>query len=138
MLLANQALSVQAEEATSKKSEVPQATDQKIERKDDTKAKGVPGIASYYANRFKGRKTTCGAPYDPKKLTAASTMFPLGTKVKVINKSNNKEVIVSVNDRCRKRKCPFIDLSQAAAEELGFFGRGTAKVVIMPIKEEKE
>lgn len=94
------------------------------------------GIASYYAKRYSGRRTTTGVRYDPKKLTAAHQSLPFGTKVKVVNLANDREVIVTVNDRCRKRRGPFIDLSRAAAQQLGFFGKGVAKVTITPLEED--
>jgi rare lipoprotein A len=94
---------------------------------------GKKGVATYYARRFNGRLTTSGVPYDPNKLTAAHQSLPFGTQVKVVNLANGREVTVTVNDRCRKRSFPFIDLSRAAAERLGFFGKGTAKVQIIPM-----
>ena len=97
---------------------------------------GVEGIASYYAKRYNGRRTNSGSRYDPNKLTAAHPTLPHGTRVRVINLANDKEVIVTVNDRCRPRKQPFIDLSRAAAQQLGFLGKGTARVRIIPIDEE--
>lgn len=89
---------------------------------------GIEGIASYYANRYNGRRTNSGHRYDPNKLTAAHPSLPHGTQVKVINLANNREVIVTINDRCRSRKNPFIDLSRAAAKKLGFLGKGITKV----------
>ncbi len=97
---------------------------------------GAKGIASYYARRYNGRKTCSGVRYNPEKLTAAHPDLPFGTRVKVINLANDREVIVTVNDRCRDRSFPFIDLSRAAAKKLGFLGKGTAKVVIIPLDEE--
>lgn len=98
--------------------------------------RGTEGIAAYYAKRYNGRKTRSGARYDPEKLTAAHPGFPLGTRVKVVNLANDQEVVVTVNDRCRKRSFPFIDLSRAAARKLGFLGKGTARVRITPLDEE--
>lgn len=91
-------------------------------------SRGISGIASYYAARFHGRRTNSGEIHDPDLLTAAHPTLPLGTKVLVRNLSNDKEVVVRVNDRCRKRRVPFIDLSREAARRLGFFGRGTTNV----------
>lgn len=99
---------------------------------------GMQGVATYYARRFNGRPTTSGVPYDPDKLTAAHQSLPFGTRVKVVNLANGREVTVTVNDRCRKRTFPFIDLSRAAAERLGFFGKGIAKVRIIPLGKEEE
>ena len=98
--------------------------------------KGAVGIASYYANSYNGRRTNSGQRYDSTKLTAAHHTLPHGTRVRVINLANDKDVIVTINDRCRLRKQPFIDLSRAAAKQLGFLGKGTARVRIIPIKEE--
>lgn len=97
---------------------------------------GAEGIASYYAKRYNGRRTNSGIRYDPEKLTAAHPDLPLGTKVKVVNLTNGKEVVVTVNDRCRKRKTPFIDLSRSAAKKLGFLGKGITRVKIIPLDEE--
>jgi rare lipoprotein A len=99
--------------------------------------KRLIGIASYYAKRLKGKRTTSGERYQPEKLTAAHDSLPLGTKVRVKNLDNDKEVTVVINDRCRKKSFPFIDLSKAAAKKLGFFGAGKAKVAIIPLKEEE-
>lgn len=93
------------------------------------------GIAAYYAKRYNGRKTRSGTRYNPEKMTAAHADLPLGTRVKVVNLANDREVVVTVNDRCRKRSFPFIDLSRAAARKLGFLGKGTARVRITPLDE---
>ena len=95
------------------------------------------GIASYYAKRYNGRRTTSGVRYNPEKMTAAHSDLPLGTKVKVTNLANDKEVIVTVNDRCRKRKGAFIDLSRAAAKKLGFLGKGITRVAIITLEQEE-
>ncbi|SNB47426.1 septal ring lytic transglycosylase RlpA family protein [Geobacter sp. DSM 9736] len=97
---------------------------------------GVEGIASYYATYYNGRRTNSGARYNPEKMTAAHPSLPHGTKVKVVNIVNKKEVIVTINDRCKKKKKPFIDLSRAAARQLGFLGKGIAKVRIIPLAGE--
>lgn len=97
---------------------------------------GKEGIASYYAKRYNGRKTRSGARYNPEKMTAAHPELPMGTRVRVVNLANDREVIVTVNDRCRGRKFPFIDLSRGAARKLGFLGKGTARVRIVPLGDE--
>ncbi|HEY5514451.1 MAG TPA: septal ring lytic transglycosylase RlpA family protein [Geomonas sp.] len=99
--------------------------------------KKLIGIASYYAKRYQGRRTTSGERYHPDKMTAAHQSLPLGTRVLVKNLANDKEVTVVVNDRCAKKGIPFIDLSRAAAKKLGFFGAGKAKVAIIPLSEEE-
>jgi rare lipoprotein A len=123
-------LPLQAEETT------PDSSKEKAVAPVSEATEGVEGIASYYAKRYNGRRTNSGVRYDPKKLTAAHPNLPHGSKVKVVNLANGKEVVVTVNDRCRKRKTPFIDLSRAAARELGFLGKGVAKVKIIPLDEE--
>jgi rare lipoprotein A len=99
------------------------------------KQQEAEGVASYYAKRYNGRKTRSGARYNPEKLTAAHSHLPLGTRVKVVNLANMREVIVTINDRCRKRISPFIDLSRAAARKLDFLGKGTAKVTMTLLEQ---
>jgi peptidoglycan lytic transglycosylase len=103
-----------------------------------TETKGVEGIASYYANRYNNRRTNSGQRYDPDKLTAAHPTLPHGTRVKVINLANAKEVVVTINDRCKKHAQPFIDLSRAAAKQLGFLGKGKTKVRIIALEENED
>jgi len=91
----------------------------------------VLGTAHYYTKRYNGRRTSSGATYNPHKLTAAHPTLPFGTRVTVENLANKRSVVVTVNDRCRKRSFEFIDLSRAAAHELGFLGKGTARVRII-------
>ena len=99
---------------------------------------GTKVIARIYAKRFKGRKTSSGEIYDPQKLTAAHPTLPLGTEVKVVNPANQKSVIVTINDRCRKRKELYIDLSRQAASELGILRQGKATVRIIPLDEDED
>jgi rare lipoprotein A len=120
-----QTLPVQAEESRTVSTT---ATDES-----STSASGEEGIASYYAKRYNNRRTNSGQLYKPDKLTAAHPTLPHGTRVKVVNLKNKKEVIVTVNDRCRPKSGPFIDLSRAAAKQLGFLGKGTARVQIIPL-----
>jgi len=88
------------------------------------------GKASYYADSLAGRKTGSGEPYDPKAYTAAHRVLPFGTWVEVRRK-DGRSVRVRINDRG-----PFagrgrvIDLSRAAAEELGMIREGVVEVEI--------
>lgn len=94
---------------------------------------GVPferGIASWYGPRFHGRRTACGERYDMNELTAAHPSLPFGTRVGVRNTRTGREVIVRINDRGPFKKNRIIDLSYAAARELGVVGPGTASVEI--------
>ena len=86
------------------------------------------GIASYYANKFHGRKTATGAIYRKEKMTAACNILPLGTWVKVTNLKNNKTVIVEINDRLHPKNKRLLDLSYHAAQLLGFTGRGITRI----------
>ena len=88
------------------------------------------GVASRYSNSFKGKKTSSGERYDPAKLTAAHPSLPLGARVKVTNLENAKEVIVKINDRGPYFEGRIVDLSLAAARQLGMIRKGIAKVKI--------
>ncbi len=88
------------------------------------------GLASYYAHKFHGRKTASGERYDEKKLTAAHPKLPFDTMVYVVNLRNGKQVKVRINDRGPFVKGRVIDLSYAAAKELGMVRAGILKVAI--------
>lgn len=70
--------------------------------------------ASYYADKFNGRRTTSGRKFDNNKYTAAHKKLPFGTKVKVTNEKNGKSVIVEITDRGPFVKSREIDLSKRA------------------------
>ncbi len=86
------------------------------------------GKASFYADKFEGIATASGEKYKHSKLTAAHKTLPFGTKVRVTNMSNDKSVEVTINDRGPYVEGRVIDLSRAAAEELGFTNMGLADV----------
>ena len=86
------------------------------------------GLASYYSKHLAGHKTSSGEPYDPKAMTAAHRILPMGTRLKVVNPKNDKSVVVTVNDRGPVPKNRMIDLSNAAAKELGMTKSGVTKV----------
>lgn len=86
------------------------------------------GTAFYIPDRFSGRATTSGEPYDPSVLTAAHRTLPIGTMVRVMNAGNGKEVVVRVNDRGPFVSGRVIDVSEAAAQELEFDRRAGAYV----------
>ena len=86
------------------------------------------GIASYYADRFDGRRTASGDRFDKDALTAAHRTLSFGTKVLVTNKANGRSVEVTINDRGPHVRGRMIDLSKGAAREIGMLGRGTARV----------
>jgi rare lipoprotein A len=86
--------------------------------------------ASYYANKFEGRKTTSGARYREALFTAAHKTLPFGTLVMVTNPLNGKFIRVLINDRGPFGKGLSLDLSKAAAKAIGLFGRGVGMVDI--------
>ena len=86
------------------------------------------GVASYYGRELAGNRTASGERFDPRGLTAAHRSLPLGSKVRVTNKSNGRSVIVRVNDRGPFAKSRLIDVSYAAAQELNLIGPGHGAV----------
>ena len=88
------------------------------------------GKASYYGKKFHGRKTASGEIYSSEKFTAAHKSLPFGTLVKVMNPKNGKCVTVRINDRGPYAKGRIIDLSHAAAEEIGLLSAGVMTVEV--------
>jgi rare lipoprotein A len=88
------------------------------------------GTASWYGGDFHGKKTSNGEIYDMHEMTAAHKTLPLGVFVKVKNTDNGREAVVRVNDRGPFVKGRIIDLSYAAAKQLGVDIVGTAPVRI--------
>lgn len=88
------------------------------------------GIASYYADKFNGRKTASGEIYEHKRYTAACNKVPLGTWLRVTNLNNKRSVIVKVNDRLHPRMKRVVDLSRVSAEKLGYTRRGLTQVKV--------
>ncbi len=86
------------------------------------------GKASYYSDEFDGRQTANGEIYDSDLLTAAHRTIAFGTIIKVTNLKNGKEVIVKINDRGPFKGDRIIDLSRAAAEQLGMIKDGVIDV----------
>ena len=83
------------------------------------------GLASFYGS---DQQTASGERFNPRAMTAAHRTLPFGTKVRVTNVRSGRTVTVRINDRGPFIPGRVIDLSQAAAEELGIVGRGIAKV----------
>ena len=94
----------------------------------------IQGKATYYASKFHGRRTTSGEIFSNKKMTAAHLHLPFGTMVKVTNVDNGRTVEVRVNDRGPHNKNFIIDLSQAAAKEIGIYSKGVGNVEIRYVK----
>ncbi|WP_233548210.1 septal ring lytic transglycosylase RlpA family protein [Aurantiacibacter zhengii] len=87
-----------------------------------------PGVASYYGRRFHGRPTASGEAFDMNDLTAAHKTLPFGSRVRVTNPRNGASVVVRVNDRGPFTRGRDIDLSRAAAEQIGIVRSGHGRV----------
>lgn len=88
------------------------------------------GLASWYGKEFKGRRTASGEKFDPTGLTAAHPSLPFGSLVRVTNTKTGQNVVVRINDRGPYTHKRMIDVSQAAARELGLIGPGSGQVSI--------
>ena len=86
------------------------------------------GKASYYADKFNGRKTASGEVFRNGKRTAAHKTLPFGTKVKVVNPKNGRSVKVRINDRGPFVHGRIIDLSKKAARKIGMLREGVTEV----------
>jgi rare lipoprotein A len=86
------------------------------------------GVASWYGPTFYGKQTANGELFDGNGLTAAHPTLPMPVNVRVTNLDNGKSVVVRVNDRGPYAQGRIIDVSKRAAELLGFYARGTARV----------
>jgi rare lipoprotein A len=95
------------------------------------------GVASFYHDKFEGRRTATGEIFDNDKFTAASNKLKLGAYVKVTNTQNGRVVYVRVNDRMAASNSRLIDLASVAAEQLAFTGQGTAKVKVEIVPEQE-
>ena len=94
------------------------------------------GKASWYGGKFHNRKTASGKKFDTYALMAAHKTLPFGTKLLVTNLSNKKTCVVEVADRGPYAGGRIIDLSYAAASELGFVNKGVAEVKIAVLQDE--
>lgn len=92
-------------------------------------------MASYYSNRLHGRRMSDGTRYHRDSLICAHKRYKLGTMLKVTNIKNGKSVVVRVADRCSGHR--IIDLSYAAAKEIGIIRAGVAMVRVEKYEEEK-
>lgn len=93
------------------------------------------GMASYYGNEFAGKRTANGEKFNPHGLTAAHRTLAFGTKVRVTNLTNGKDVVVRVNDRGPWGRGRVIDISLGAAKKIGMHRSGTAKVRITLVSD---
>ena len=96
----------------------------------------LTGGASFYGARdgFAGKKTACGERFNPNALTAAHRTLPFGTRVRVTNLQNGKQVVVRINDRGPYEPGRIIDLSRRAARIIGITQKGVAQVKLEPLE----
>lgn len=93
------------------------------------------GKASYYSKRATGSRTSSGARLHHDSLTCAHRTYPFGTKLRVTNPATGKSVVVEVTDRGPFGRGRIVDLSWAAAKEIGMLAQGVAMVVVQRVDE---
>lgn len=93
------------------------------------------GKASFYADKFNGRRTSSGEKFSNDSLTAAHKYLPFGTRLIVKNLKNDSVVVVRINDRLPKKSSRTIDLTKAAARKLNFIKSGITQVYIEELVE---
>jgi rare lipoprotein A len=86
------------------------------------------GIASWYGPGYDGKRTSSGERFDQDELTAAHASWQFGTRVRVTFLTTGRSVVVRINDRFPNHKGRVIDLSRAAARQIGLIGPGTGRV----------
>ena len=106
----------------------------KINYRNVPQSDSAVGYASFYSNKFIGKKTASGEIFSQDKLTCAHNSLPMGTVLKVTNLKNDKSVTVRVNDRLHRRNSRLVDLSRAAAKTLDFKDGGVIKVRVEVLK----
>jgi rare lipoprotein A (peptidoglycan hydrolase) len=92
------------------------------------------GLASWYGPDYHGKRTSCGEVYDMEAMTAAHCEFPFNTVIEVTHLGNGKSCQVRINDRGPFDGGRILDLSRAAAREIGMLNEGVVKVRIKIIK----
>jgi rare lipoprotein A len=85
---------------------------------------GQDGLVSFYADAFHGRRMADGGLYDREALTAAHRLLPFGTRVRVTNLGNGRSVVVAITDRGPVPRSRQLDMSRAAARQIGMLTRG--------------
>jgi len=95
------------------------------------------GQASFYSNKFNGRRTASGELFSQEKYTCACNVLPIGTWVKVTNLKNGKWAYVKVNDRIHPKMNRVVDLSKVAATKLGYVSRGLTRVKVEVMGKKK-
>lgn len=93
------------------------------------------GKASYYGAKHHGKRTASGEKFDQHQLTAAHRSLPFGTRVRVTNLSNDKTVVVRINDRGPYARGRIIDVSRKAAQQLDMLRVGVAPVRLQSLAD---
>lgn len=88
------------------------------------------GQASYYANKFHGKRTANGEIFSQDKYTAACNVLPLGTWIRVTNLKNKRSVVLKTTDRLHPKMRRLVDLSRSAAQKLGYIHSGLTRVKV--------
>jgi rare lipoprotein A len=88
------------------------------------------GHASYYNDKFQGKKTSSGERLDNTRYTAAHPSLPFGTLIRVTNKRNGKSTIVKVNDRFWPKGEHLVDITKAAAKDIDMIRDGIARITL--------
>jgi rare lipoprotein A len=109
----------------------PPTSEELAGRFGNTRALSVQqGTASYYSDAFAGRSTASGTPYEPHWFTAAHRSLPFGSVLRVTRRDGGQVVYVRVTDRGPFARGRIVDLSRAAAEQLGMMRAGVVKVKV--------
>lgn len=95
------------------------------------------GQASFYANKFHGRRTANGEIFNQDKFTAACNILPLGTWIRVTNLKNGRSVIVKTTDRLHTKMRRLVDLSRVAAKKIGYISNGLTRVKVEVLDQKK-
>jgi len=96
------------------------------------------GLASWYGPGYRGKPTASGEKFNPDDFTAAHNKLRFGTIIEVRNLSNNRTVLVEINDRGPSVKGRIIDLSEAAAKSIGMVGVGVTQVEIRTLRKRSD
>ena len=137
LLLIAAVLSPKAQETSGTETNPPKHLKPKKAKREVSKETIHYGTASFYANKFEGRKTSNGEIFSQKKLSAASNIIPLNQWVRVTNTRNNASVVLRINDRMHKNNKRLIDLSKSAARKLKYTGYGLAHVKVELLGKKK-
>jgi rare lipoprotein A len=117
-----------ASDDSSVTADTPATIETKLEAVQQSFDEIATGRASYYGRELEGNRTASGERFHAAALTAAHRTLPLGTKLRVTNLANGRSVIVRVNDRGPFIRGRVLDVSLAAAREIGMVARGSADV----------